>query len=128
MKFLTDAWFAKVLELREAKGELDLPPQIANTVINVTITDPEPGVASDLHIKGGDFIAGHHPSPVVTLSLPTAILRDVFLEMNAQAGMQAFFSGQIQIEGDVAKMMELQGYEPNAKQQQLIQEIRAVTD
>jgi len=128
MKFLTSDWFKKVAELRAAAGDLNLPPQISDTVINVSLTDAGDDVAPDLHIKGGDFYPGHHDAPTVTLTLTQTILRKVFLDLDAQAGMQAFFAGEIKAEGDVTKMMELAGYQPSDVQKQLLDDIRANTE
>ena len=45
-----------------------------------------------------------------------------------QAGMQAFFAGEIKVEGDVTKLMALQSYQPDAKQKALMDQIIAITD
>ena len=48
--------------------------------------------------------------------------------MDSQAGMQAFFAGEIQVDGDVTKLMALQTYQPDAKQKALMEQIVAITD
>lgn len=126
MQFLSPEWFSKVSELRAAAGPLELPPQIAESVINVTLTDRQEG--TDLHITGGEFIDGHVDSASVTLGLTSALARKLFLEMDMQAGMQAFFAGEIKVEGDVTKLMALQSYQPDAKQKALMDQIIAITD
>ena len=126
MQFLSPEWFTKVSELRAAAGPLEVPEAIANTVINVTLTDKD----SDnlLHIAGGEFVAQHNDSAGVSLGLSTDLLRKLFLEMDMQAGMQAFFAGEIKVEGDVSKLMELQTYQPDDKQRALLDQIIAITD
>lgn len=126
MQFLSPEWFTKVSELRAAAGPMDLPDQIANSVINVTLTDKEDG--NKIHIAAGEFVAEHHADAGVTLGLSTELLRKLFLEMDSQAGMQAFFAGEIKVEGDVSKLMELQTYQPDDKQKALLDEIIAITD
>ena len=54
-------------------------------------------------------------------------VRNVFLELDMQSGMQAFFSGDIKVDGDVSKLMALQSYEPSDKQKALIEEINGIS-
>jgi hypothetical protein len=126
MKFLSNEWFDKVAELRASAGDLELPPQIAETVINVTLTDIDGG--KNIHISGGDFKDDHADDAKVTLSMEAELLRKIFLEMDTQAGMQAFFAGQIKVEGDVTKLMELQSYQPSSTQKALLDQIVEMTD
>jgi hypothetical protein len=42
----------------------------------------------------------------VTTDYATA--RAIFLEQDPQAGMQAFLSGKVKVEGDMTKMMQMQ--------------------
>ena len=126
MQFLSPEWFSKVSELRAAAGPLELPPQLAESVINVTLTDREEG--TNINITGGEFIEGHVDGASVTLGLTSALARKLFLEMDMQAGMQAFFAGEIKVEGDVTKLMALQSYQPDDKQKALMDQIIAITD
>lgn len=126
MKFLSAEWFTKVSELRKAAGPMDLPPQIAESVINVTLTDMDDG--KQIHIAAGEFVEGHNEKAVVTLGLTAVLLRKLFLELDSQAGMQAFFAGEIQVEGDVSKLMELQTYQPGADEKALLDQIVAITE
>ena len=126
MQFLSTEWFSKVAQLREAAGPIELPPQIAESVINVTLTDRDEG--NKIHIAGGEFVAEHADNAGVTLGITADLARKLFLEMDSQAGMQAFFAGEIKVEGDVSKLMALQSYQPDAKQKALMDEIIAITD
>ncbi len=126
MQFLSTEWFNKVSELRAAAGPLELPPQIAESVINVTLTDRDSG--NMIHIAGGEFVSNHHDNAGVSLGLTSALARKLFLEMDMQAGMQAFFAGEIKVEGDVTKLMALQSYQPDAKQKALMEQIISITD
>lgn len=126
MQFLSTEWFTKVSELRSAAGPMELPAQIQDSVINVTLTDLDDG--KKIHIAAGEFVEEHNDSAEVTIGLTTDLLRKLFLEMDTQAGMQAFFAGEIKVEGDVSKLMELQSYQPDEKQKALLDQIIAVTD
>ena len=126
MQFLSSEWFTKVSELRTAAGPMELPAQIQESIINVTLTDLEGG--KNIHIAAGEFIEEHNDSAEVTIGLTSDLLRKLFLEMDTQAGMQAFFAGEIKVEGDVSKLMELQSYQPDEKQKALMDQIIAITE
>lgn len=125
MQFLSTEWFTKVSELRAA-AQVEVPEQIANSVINVTLNDRDSD--NEVHLAAGEFVSGHREDAGVTLTLSSDLLRKVFLEMDSQAGMQAFFAGEIKVDGDVSKLMELQTYQPGDKEKALIAEIIAITD
>lgn len=125
MQFLSPEWFKKVSELREAAGPMELPAQIKDSVINVTLSDMDDG--KQIHIAAGEFVEGHNDGAEVTIALTAQLLRKVFLEMDTQAGMTAFFAGEIKVEGDVSKLMELQSYQPDEKQKSLLDQIVAAT-
>ena len=128
MKFLSQEWFDKVKELRSEAGSLPMPEPFSNIVVNVTVNDGPEDTLKNLHLQGGEFAVGHDSSAVVTMTLPSDIVRKIFLEMDSEAGMQAFFAGQIQVEGDVSKLMELQTYQPGDEEKELIKKIVALTD
>lgn len=126
MQFLSTEWFSKVAELREAAGPIELPSEIADSVINVTLTDLEDG--KKIHIAAGEFVTEHNDKAEVTIGLTSGLLRKLFLELDTQAGMQAFFAGEIKVDGDVAKLMALQSYQPDEKQKALLDQIVAMTE
>ena len=127
MTFLSQEWFSKVAELRGKAGELNLPSEIADSVINLSLSDASEGALADMHIKGGDFFPGHHDSAEVSVTTTSDLVRKVFLELDTEAGMQAFFNGDIKVDGDMSKLMALQTYQPNDKQKALIEEIKGIS-
>ncbi len=53
----------------------------------------------------------------------------MFIERDQAAGMQAFMSGQIKVEGDMGKLMSMQSAGgPTAQQQKLEERIREMTE
>lgn len=126
MQFLSSEWFTKVSELRAAAGPMELPSEIADSIINVTLTDMDDG--KKIHIAAGEFVEEHNEKAEVTIDLTSALLRKLFLELDTQAGMQAFFAGEIKVDGDVAKLMALQSYQPDEKQKALLDQIVAMTE
>ncbi|HET8730543.1 MAG TPA: SCP2 sterol-binding domain-containing protein, partial [Moraxellaceae bacterium] len=105
--FLTDEWFTKVAELTAAAGNLNVPPVLAGLALNVTVTGLPQGNV-DMCLNGGNFEKGHNAASPTKLTLPADLLRKIFLEGDAAAGMQGFMSGQIKVEGDMSKLMALQ--------------------
>ncbi len=51
---------------------------------------------------------GSSRSPDLTVTTDYATARAIFLEQDPQAGMQAFLSGKVKVEGDMTKMMQMQ--------------------
>jgi len=124
MKFLSDEWFSKVDELKNAAGELNIPEALASIVVNVKVPD----TSSELHMRGGDYKKGLADDAAATLTLSSDLAKKIFIENDAQAGMQAFMSGELTVDGDVTKIMEIQTVQPSDEQKALLKQIQAITD
>lgn len=124
--FLSQEWFAKVAELTAAAGDLNVPPALAGLVLNVTVGDA-PGGSVDLCINGGRFETGHNPSASTKLILTSDLLRRIFLEGDASAGMQGFMTGQLKVEGDMSKIMAMQSARPSEQMKALFKQVLAAT-
>jgi putative sterol carrier protein len=71
---------------------------------------------------------GHLDSPDLTVTTDYATARAIFLEQDPQAGMQAFLSGKVKVEGDMTKMMQMQIAMPKDDlAEQVAAEIMAIT-
>lgn len=123
--FLSDEWFTKVDELVAAAGDLQIPPAMKAVAVNVTITDPA-GAETRLFMRDGLFVRGHHEAPT-TLTLGVDLARKIFIEADTAAGVQAFLTGEIKVDGDLAQLVAMQTVEPSAPQQRLTQQIAAIT-
>ena len=124
--FLSQEWFAKVAELTNAAGDLQVPPALASLILNVTVNDA-PGGKTDLNISGGKFEQGHSAAAPTKLTLTSDLLRRIFLEGDASAGMQGFMTGQLKVEGDMSKIMALQSARPSEPMKALFKQVLAVT-
>ncbi|RMF13969.1 MAG: SCP-2 sterol transfer family protein, partial [Candidatus Dadabacteria bacterium] len=62
------------------------------------------------------------------LKIPFEIAKKMFIEGDQQAGMQAFMAGQIQVEGDMSVIMQIQAVPPSPEQIELGKKISAITD
>lgn len=125
-EFLSEGWFAKVKELRDAAGNVEAPAALADLVINLTVTDA-PGGDKAMALVGGMLEEGHHDDAGTTMIVPADLAKRIFIEGDQSAGMQGFMSGQIRVEGDMSKLMALQTAQPTEAQKALMQQIAAET-
>ena len=126
-KFLSDEWFAKVKELTEDAGEIDVPAALKGLTINLNVTTPDGGTKS-VHLTGGQFAQGSASGAPVTVTLPADVAKKIFVDLDPQAGMQAFMGGQMRVDGDVTKLMVLQSVQPSADLRDLLDDIKDITE
>ena len=70
-----------------------------------------------------------HIDPVdLTVSLDYDVAKAILVEGNPQAGIQAFMSGKIRVEGDIAKLMALQSATPDPAAAEIAARILAITE
>jgi hypothetical protein len=124
-QFLSDEWLAEVQALAAESEGGGFP---ADAKLNMVVTGGPAG-DRELHVADGTFAAGLVDDAPTKLTVPYAVARQMFVEGNQQAGMQAFMSGQIKVEGDMTKLMAMQssGGDPAAAaaMQAKLQEITA---
>ena len=126
-KFLSDEWFKKVKELTDDAGDIEIPAALKDLTFNLSVTQPD-GSEKKVHMKGGQFGDGHKGDAPVTVSVPADIAKKIFLDGDQQAGMQAFMSGQMRVEGDVTKLMVLQSVQPTDDLKDLMTDIKDITE
>ncbi len=128
-EFLSDPWFDKVEELVAQAGDLQIPAAMKDVEINVTIT-PLLGTAKgpvEVFLKDGVFKRGHQPGVTTSITLSDAVARKIFVEADVAAGVQAFLGGEIEVEGDLAKVVAMQTVEPSEPQRELTRRVAAIT-
>ncbi|HUR78576.1 MAG TPA: SCP2 sterol-binding domain-containing protein [Acidimicrobiales bacterium] len=103
--FLSDAWLDDVKKIAEESGGGGMMPESAE--INMVITGGPEG-DKELHVTGGQFNKGLLDGAPTKLTLPYDVAKDMFINGNQQAAMQAFMSGKIKVEGDMTKLMAMQ--------------------
>lgn len=124
--FMTDDWFDAAEAARLEVGDFDAG---VHARLNLVITGTEAGDV-DGHIDTTNGLAmgkGHVDPADVTLVLPVDIARKLLVEGDQQAGMQAFMTGQIKVDGDITKMLALQGALAAPEASRLREKIAAVT-
>jgi hypothetical protein len=123
--FLSDDWFDAVDGLRDEMPEP--PAAVKDLKINIVVSGGPDG-DREIHMAGGRFERGLAEGAPTKLTVPFDVARSMFIDGNQQAGMQAFMSGQIKVEGDMSKLMAMQAAGGPTPEQQAVQEkLKALT-
>ena len=107
--FLSDAWFDAAAKLI---GEHDAgAPPGTNVLLNLEVEAGGDTIKFHMGSKDGATLFGKGPADGadVTLSTDMDTAKSVFVDGNPQAGMQAFMSGKVRVQGDMTKLMMAQG-------------------
>lgn len=126
LDFLSDAWFDKVISLKDGMKDMQIPDTIKSLVMNITVTGGAKPV--EMCMNGGNIERGHKAGAPTTMTLPVDLAKRLFIQNDKSAGMQGFMSGQIKIQGDMSKMMAMQSVQPTADQEKLRQAIVDITN
>jgi putative sterol carrier protein len=132
--FLSDEWTAEAEKIREEyKGKTAEIPAVQRMKANLIITEVPFGDGTEnAHIDttSGEMNMdrGHLEGPDVTVTVDYITAKAIFIEGNPQAGMQAFMSGKIKIQGDMTKIMMMQSATPDPVAQEVAQKIAAITE
>jgi hypothetical protein len=136
--FLSPEWIAAAKQIyEEAGGEAAASAAMGAGApamkMNQVITDVPFGEGTiDAHIdssSGSPSVdLGHIEGADVKITVPYSVAKAIFVEGNAAAGMQAFMSGQIKVEGDLSKLMAMQGAAPDATALEIQSRIKAITE
>ena len=133
--FLSHEWMEAVKGIRE-KYAAEASKVTTSIRMNQVITDAPAEVAEGGTVKtyldtsSGDIVMEHGEldSPDLTLTTDYDTARKLFVEQDQAAGMQAFMSGKIKVQGDMMKMMAMQTSMPSdATAKQVADEIKAIT-
>jgi hypothetical protein len=129
-EFLSDEWVAEARKIRAEFKDLAAP--VTNPVrINLVITEVPGTGGMDAHLdtSGGepDIERGHLENPDATVTLDYATAKALLVEGNGQAAMSAFMAGKVRVDGDMSKLMALQGTAPLGETEELAHRIRAIT-
>lgn len=107
-QFLSDDWFAIVDRLVEEMGA-EAPTQ-ADLVMNLVVTDTPFGAEKHLHVGArngrGHWGIGHVADADLAVTTDYETARQILLSGDPQAGLNAFMSGKVRIQGDLAKLLE----------------------
>ena len=126
-EFLSESWFAEVEKLRAAANP-EVPAAIKDLVINVEVTGGPSGTVA-ARMAAGSLEPGFADDAPTKLIIAHDVARKMMVEGDQAAAMQAFMSGQIKVEGDMSKVMAMQGAgAPSETAKKLAEQIREMTD
>ena len=122
--FLSEAWFTEVEKLRDQQPAPGA--ETADLTLNIIVTGGPQG-DTEVHVNAGRFDRGLVEGAPTKVTVPYEVAKAVFIEGDQAAAMQAFMSGQIKVEGDMTKLMAMQGSAPDPSQQEFQQKLREIT-
>ncbi len=123
--FLTEEWFNEVEQLGQDAGDLNLPPSLANMVINLKVTDDNETI--EANFANGLLNRGLNDEATTTLLLDRATLQSIITDFDMNQVMGAFMSGKIRVEGDMSQLMAVQTARPSSEQKELFKKVRDMT-
>jgi putative sterol carrier protein len=130
--FLSDEWVDEARRIRaEYQGQAVTAPHEMR--MNLVVTDvPFRDDDMDAHLDTSDgdlkLELGHLDPADLKVTLDYSTAKAILVEGNSQAGMQAFMAGRIRVEGDMAKLMNLQASAPNQTALEIAARLRAITE
>ena len=130
--FLSDEWMLAAREIRSRYHDetMKVPVGVRMNQIITGVPFGEGTVKAYTDTSSGvlDIDLGHLESADVTVTTDYVTARNIFVEQDPNFTMQAFMSGKIKVEGDMLKMMALQGSMPqNELAKTIAEEIKTIT-
>ncbi len=129
--FLSDEWLAAAKEIREASGtSAATPHKVKMNQIVTEVPFGEGTINAHMDTSSGELEMdlGHLDDPDLTVTLDYATAKAILVEGNPQAGMQAFMSGKIKVQGDMTKLMAMQSAPPDPAAQEVAKKIQEITE
>ncbi|BBI67162.1 SCP-2 sterol transfer family protein [Psychrobacter sp. KH172YL61] len=115
---MTDEWFEQVEKMGSEAGELNLPPALANMIVNLKVSDTDKDI--EANFADGLLHRGLNSNGTTTLLLDRSILQSIITDFDTNQIMGAFMSGKIRVEGDMSQLMAVQTARPSAEQKSCI--------
>ena len=130
--FLSDEWLDEAKAIREKYAGQGTPIghkiKMNQVITGVPFGDGELQLymdTSERRDRDGEGRSCADADVTVTTDYETA--RKIFVDQDPQAGMQAFMSGKIKVQGDMMKLMQMQGTAPDETAKKVADEIKDIT-
>lgn len=111
--FLSDEWITEARRIHEEyRGRgADVPPDVRMNLIVTDVPFGEGTIDAHADTTSGelDIDLGHLDAAEVTLTLDYETARAILVDQDQQVVMQAFMGGRIKVQGDMTKLLVLQG-------------------
>lgn len=132
-EFLSDEWMEAAKAVRQKYADETHQKVTSSIRMNQVITEVPFGdgeVRVFLDTTSGDVVMdkGELENPDLTVTTDWTTARAIFVLQDQAAGMQAFMSGKIKVQGDMMKMMAMQTSMPQDDvAKKIAQEIKDLT-
>ncbi|MBX7068945.1 MAG: SCP2 sterol-binding domain-containing protein [Microthrixaceae bacterium] len=131
-QFLTPEWVEAAKAIR-AEFEGDAPAPAHSVRMNQIITEVPFGdtdVKAYMDTSSGamELDLGELENPDLTVTVDYETAKAIIVDGNPQAGMQAFMSGKIKVQGDMTKMMALQAGSQDPTAAEVAARIQEITE
>jgi SCP-2 sterol transfer family len=129
-QFLSPEWLDAVRALRAQHPDAGsgLPVAIR---MNLVVTEMPEGPDFEAHVdttRGPLVVEAYHlDGPDLSVTVDYATAKALLVEGNPQAALSSFMAGKIQVQGDMTKLLALQGAAPDAQAMALAEAVRAMT-
>lgn len=125
VKYLSDEWFDKVNELAD-EVNLEVPDQLKAMQFNFTVTSDDGDI--EYSAEGGKYQKGHIDGAPTKITIPKEFAYKIFVMQDQAAGMQAFTTGKLKVEGDMTKMMAMQSIQPTESMKLMADKVKEITE
>ena len=131
-EFLSDDWMEAVKAIRDKYAD-QAPPVPYKIRMNQVISGAAFDDGADIHIymdtSDGTMMLdkGELENPEVTVSTDWETARKIFVDQDQAAGMHAFMSGKIKVQGDMTKLMMMNAAPPDEVAKAVAAEIKEMT-
>ena len=130
--FLSDDWLTEARAIRaefDGKGE-PIPHAVRMNLVITAVPFGDGTVNAHMDTTSGQLeLDMDHIDPAdLKVTLDYDIAKAILIEGNPQAGMQAFMSGKVKVEGDIAKLMAMQTSGADPTTEMVAARIKAMTE
>lgn len=123
--FLSQNWFDYVHKLNHQVGDLYLPPTLVQLIINIDVNDNKAN--TKLHLYQGKLWQNHNDTANSTISIDKPTLQMLIQKKDPNIALEAFFNGNIHIDGDLSAVLNLKTATASPEQKQLFKQILSQT-
>ncbi len=129
--FLSDEWIEQARQLRAEYASQAPTPQVSVRMnLVVTAVPFDDGLRhAHLDTSSGELSLelGHIEDPDVTLTLDYDTAKAIVVDQDQQAAMAAFMGGRIKVDGDMSKLLAMQGSPADPTQHEIADRLREIT-
>ena len=129
--FLSDEWLDEAKAIRDKYTGQGTPMghqiKMNQIITDVPFGEGELKLYMDTSTGGIVMEKGQLDDADVTVTTDYETARKIFVDQDPQAGMQAFMSGKIKVQGDMMKLMQMQGAAPDEAARKVADEIKDIT-